>query len=296
MRKLITFFCFIILVSCQQEIEINIPPAPQQLVVEGYIEQGKNPVVIITKSQDYFDPIPVIDLNSITDSASLINVFSDIIVTDAQVEIISNQQAYPLQLQFNFETFPPITYTSSSLIGEENNTYKLNIYVGDDTITSSAHIPNLNPPDSIWFEFEENNDSLGYIKFRYSDPDTIGNCFRILAKREGVDNNFVPVLGPNRDDVIINGLSFDDYIYRGYGDDIEQEELDKENPYSFRLGDTITIKWLHMNREHFLFWYSVQNNNSGGPFQTPSSVNSNINRGLGIWGGQAANYITIIAE
>ena len=61
---LIVFFS-LLLVSCQEEITLDLPKAQGELVVEGYIEPGFPPYVILTKNQGYFDPIDISTYNSL---------------------------------------------------------------------------------------------------------------------------------------------------------------------------------------------------------------------------------------
>ncbi|HNO71102.1 MAG TPA: hypothetical protein PKO16_04945, partial [Bacteroidia bacterium] len=51
-----------ILPSCQKEIEVSIPFIEQKVVVDGRIEQGIPPYVILTKNMPYFGTT---DLNAI---------------------------------------------------------------------------------------------------------------------------------------------------------------------------------------------------------------------------------------
>jgi len=46
-----------LLVSCEQEITIDLPEYEPKLVVEGYIESGSYPFVTLSKSISYFEPI-----------------------------------------------------------------------------------------------------------------------------------------------------------------------------------------------------------------------------------------------
>ena len=51
------FLFLIIFISCQEEITLDLPQAVEKLVVEGTIENGFPPYVILSKNQGYFDPI-----------------------------------------------------------------------------------------------------------------------------------------------------------------------------------------------------------------------------------------------
>ncbi len=52
----------LVLISCEKEVEVDLPETEAKLVVEGTIEQGQPPIVILTRTQSYFAPT---DLNSI---------------------------------------------------------------------------------------------------------------------------------------------------------------------------------------------------------------------------------------
>src|SRR4051812_45119264 len=64
--RLLLLSCVLCLVStapsCTKTIDVTIPDSAQQVVVEGTIENGVPPVVILTKSQKFFGTI---DLNNL---------------------------------------------------------------------------------------------------------------------------------------------------------------------------------------------------------------------------------------
>ncbi|NBR13973.1 MAG: DUF4249 family protein, partial [Crocinitomicaceae bacterium] len=52
MKSFYLFFSILILVSCTKEVKIDIPGYQQQLVVEGRIESGGNPIVLLSLAQN----------------------------------------------------------------------------------------------------------------------------------------------------------------------------------------------------------------------------------------------------
>ena len=60
------------LISCREEISLELNSNEEKLVVEGHIEPGFPPYIILTKNQGYFDPI---------DS----NTYSNIFVSEADI-------------------------------------------------------------------------------------------------------------------------------------------------------------------------------------------------------------------
>ena len=45
-----------LLQSCTKEIEIDIPGYKEQLVIDGSIETGMPPIVLISRSKDIYSP------------------------------------------------------------------------------------------------------------------------------------------------------------------------------------------------------------------------------------------------
>ena len=72
MKNYYILFLFLGLLSCREEIFLELDAANEKLVVEGHIEPGFPPYLILSKNQGYFDPL---------DS----NTFSNIFVYEADV-------------------------------------------------------------------------------------------------------------------------------------------------------------------------------------------------------------------
>jgi len=68
-KYLFIFLCFF---SCQEEIFIEFPNEAQKIVVEGGIENGMPPYVLLSKNQGYFD-----EINS--------NTYNNLFINDAEV-------------------------------------------------------------------------------------------------------------------------------------------------------------------------------------------------------------------
>jgi hypothetical protein len=284
--KFIFFFLTsALLSSCERDITVELPEADQKIVVEGYIEPGEKAVVMLSKSAGFFDPV---------DSASLIsylilNAFvtvSDGILTDTLVATIDTNY------------YIPLVYKSQTLIGQVGKTYSLTVIAEGKTVTAVTTIPQLIPLDSVWYKVQEGRDSLGYAWAHLTDPDSIGNCYRWFAKRLGKDERFLPPPGSVFEDKFINGKSFDFAYNRGTEPNSDAEDDNNAARGFFKTGDTIVVKFCSIDRDHFEFWRKAdqQINSNGNPFGAPSPIPSNINGGLGIWGGYASTYDTIIAQ
>ncbi len=273
-----------LLSSCEKDITVDLPQPEDQYVVEGYIEPGQIPYVLISKTAAFF---------SAYDSASLLNS----LVKDAVVTISNGDTTYTLSspLTQGFFYFEP-TFT---LVGEVGKTYSLKIVTPDGTVLTSE--TTLLPPiplDSTWFKIQEGYDSLGYVWAHLKDPDTLGNCYRWFAKRLGKDEQYIAPLGSEFEDRFINGKSFDFAYNRGEEpNSISADDTNAEEGF-FKAGDTVVVKWCVITRDSYDFWRlsETQASNTGNPFGSITPVKSNINGGIGIWEGISPSYDTVVAK
>ena len=47
------------LIACEKEITVDLPRTDPKIVVEGTIETGRPPLVLLTRTQNYFDPTSI---------------------------------------------------------------------------------------------------------------------------------------------------------------------------------------------------------------------------------------------
>lgn len=275
----------LLLFSCEKNITVDLPVTEQKIVVEGYIETGEKAIVTLTKTSAFFAPV---------DSASL---FSYLIWGSSAIVTVSDgtisEQLSPV---IDTNQYIPLVYKSQTLTGQEGKTYTLTVVVDGKTLTAVTTIPHAVALDSVWYKEQEGRDSLGFAWAHLTDPDSLGNCYRWFAKRIGKDKRFLAPIGSVFEDKFINGKSFDFAYNRGSEPNTFDDEDENSRGY-FSLGDTIAIKFCTIDRTHFDFWRieEVQVSNNGNPFAAPAPIPTNINGGIGIWGGYAATYDTIIA-
>jgi hypothetical protein len=272
-----------IFASCEKEITVDLPHPQSQLVVEGYIEVGKNAFVYVSNSEAYFAPF---------DSASLLKTG----VKNAKV-IISNGTITDTLFQFSPDY--GYLYISLNIIGEVGKDYTLKIITEDGReVTSKTHIYPPIPLDSIWFKVQPDKDTLGYVWAHLTDPDTLGNVYRWFAKRLSKDVDFIAPLGSVFEDKFINAQSFDFAYNRGQvPNSIAEDDNNDEQGY-FKVGDTIVVKFCTVGIESFDFWRTAetQYSNNGNPFAATTNLKSNITGGIGIFEGYSATYDTVIAK
>ncbi|MBZ0204935.1 MAG: DUF4249 domain-containing protein [Flavobacteriales bacterium] len=316
MKLLPLLLLLLLLSSCEKDITVDLPQVPEQLVVEGIIEPGMPPFVILTRTQSFFSPT---DLNSI----------ASMFVGGATITVTTNGETWVLdQLCSNLldsaslaiaaeaTGLSPALLASANIciyttlnpahVGVINQTYRLDISAEGKTLSAVSTIPHSVPLDSVWFKLAQitaGDDSLGYAWARISDPDTMGNGYRWAAQRinhrsngQIKDPNYISPLGSTYNDKYINGLTFEFTEARGQQYFAGNPEDNNEEQGYFKVGDTIAVKAMSIGRKEYDFYSTYDTNvgSLGDLFSTPTNVKSNITGGLGIWAGRGVYLDTII--
>ena len=280
----------------------ELPEIEQTIVVEATVESGLPPRVILTNSQGYFEAL---------DST----ILSDIFIHDADVVLSDGVESFSLQeINFNGVYF----YTSLDLdaVGQFGKTYSLSIEVNGKNVYSTTTIPHPLFIDSLWFDKYVAYDSLGLIGARFSDPDTLGNCYRWFAQRinsytynypppfdnvKGTikDSRPLPPIGSSTDDKLFNGLSFDFIFPRGE-DGLSEGPDDNDIEAGFyKIGDTILVKSTTTTYPIYLYVRAMENAavSNGSIFSSPGNLPYNVQGdGIGIFYGYGVSYDTLICE
>lgn len=321
------YFISIILVSCQDEITLDLPQAENKLVVEATIEQGYPPYVILTKNQGYFDPINSGTFSNIfvTDVES-IKVFykddNDLVVESKDLELIPADlteaitgEPFPIYTVNDIGEFLVDTTTNNYNFSQAGRTYYLEIVWNNQLITSKTTIPNPTPLDCLWVEQSETaeKDFKCDIRALYSDPLEVQNNILIKSKRTQhyernedsclVENNEDPILKlvDAGSDILINGQSFETYFPRPSANGFPtgsynayHTKVCDEDTLEFKK-DIVLVKFCQIDEPSMKFWRGLvrQVGTNGNPFAEPMNLLSNINGGLGIFTGYGAVYYKV---
>ncbi|MCW5898819.1 MAG: DUF4249 domain-containing protein [Flavobacteriales bacterium] len=297
----------VLLQACEKEITVDLPITEPRVVVEGTIETGQPPIILLTRTQSYF---AATSISSIAESFireasvtiddgqtlhTLIRICSSMI-PDSLLDEAAAATGIDAQLLANADI---CIWTKPDLLGEEGRTYRLRVEADGKTMTSVTTIPHSVALDSLWFRLalqRPNDDTLGFLWARLTDPDTIGNGYRWLAKRLGKDNSFVPPFFSVFEDRYVNGLTFDFNFNRGSLPFSTAEDDENEERGFFKTGDTVAVKFVSIGQDEFRFYNSFQNNvaTQGDVFSNPANAVGNIEGGLGIWAGWGVRLDTVV--
>jgi hypothetical protein len=287
-RKLLNLLLFIICFSsCEKDITIKLDPTNTDLVVDASIDNGRFPVVVLTKSLDYFSVLdPSLLLSSYIHNARVM-MSNGGITAQLREESVKNDST---GLTSYFYTFSDST-SGPKFRGELNTKYHLEIQVGNTVYTASTTIPGLDKYiDSLWWvKAPKSADSLLVnLKARVVDPPGYGNYTRYYTSIN--DGPYYPGLNSVFDDQITDGTTYTVTVTRGVNRNLP---INQDDYSFFNKGDSVVVKLANIDKATYDFWRTMEFNyqSIGNPFSTPTSVISNISSGaLGYFGGYAAQY------
>lgn len=286
MKKSIPFLALaVLLISCEKEISIDLPPVEKKIVVDGGISVGEPAEVTLTWSAGYFDPL---------DSASI----SNYVITSATVTVSDGTTTDTLHLTIDPNRPVPLVFRGTTVLGQVGRTYLLTVVADGKTVTSTTTIPTPIPLDSVWFKPEIPGDSLGFAWAHLTDPVGLGNGYRWYTMRLHEDPTFMAPFGSTFDDNFVEGESFD-FAYSRPVDagSTAPEDNDFRRGY-FITGDTIVVKFCSIGQAEADFFrtYEIEVSNNGNPFASPGVIESNVEGGLGVFCGYSPTYDTIICQ
>lgn len=304
---LVTIMFSLLFSSCEKNIEITLPEAERKLVVEGNIEQDQPPFVMLTKTSGYFDPTDLAAIqNSFVHGATVtvsngtntvqLQELCTSQLPDSLKPLVAELIGVSLDAIVSFD-FCLYTTLDPLIFGEIGKTYALSIQAEGKSLSATTTIPTPIPMNRYWYKDQPGYSNFGYLWFELNDPPAIGNAYRIYTQRAGKDTRYIPVYGSVFDDGFFNGLTFEAFTFRGQEPNSNAPDDVAETAEYYEQGDTIYIKFCSIDQPHFQFLQSfeVAAFNNGNPFAAPATIKSNITGGLGIWGGYAATYDTLIA-
>jgi hypothetical protein len=290
MKVVFLIICAFAFTACEKDITIDLVSSEKILVVDASIENGRPPMVVLSRSLNYFAAItPAILASSFVHKAK-------ISITDGIKTHILAEDSIPAgngAFIYFYSNNPKDPTTA--ILGKLNTNYSLQIIEGNKTYTSTTTIPNTSRKlDSIWWEkapglFADSGYASMVIKV--TDKPGLGDYIRYFTKAN--NQPFYPGFNSVFDDNIIDGTTYNVPVSRGVDRTINQKPSDSY----FKMGDTATIKLCNIDKASYEFWrtFEYTARSIGNPFSSPTSVIGNISNGaLGYFGGYAVQYKSII--
>jgi hypothetical protein len=278
MRKSILFLLMIIVCSCNSDAFSDGIKLESKLAVEGWIEEGDIPQVILSST---------IPINDVVDSTNVL----DHVIRSAKITVSDGETSEVLRVKNDNDRIPPFIYFGSEMIGKAGKTYTLKVEFLNRVIQATTSIPKTVPIIGATYEKKDVADVTGYVHIKFDDPVSEKNYYQIATKVDKKEPIFVPAFYGNLDDKNFDSHLVSMQVNRG----ILLFPKTKFTPY-FTDGDLIFVKLRTMNKETFDFWNSWQNEivNSRNPiYPSNTSLKSNIKGGVGIWAGYGQSTVLV---
>ncbi|HUS03889.1 MAG TPA: DUF4249 family protein [Chitinophagaceae bacterium] len=289
MRFLGFLIIIFFLVSCEKNINFDLHDTPDVLVVDASIENSQPPIVVLTKSMDYFGKIsPDILANSFVHNAD-VRISNGILTHKLKEYFIDSTGGYKIWF-YSIDTTNLVT----AFTGQFNTAYSLKINADGKEYTATTTIPTLaKKPDTLWWKpapFAKDSNKVIVIT-KASDPPGLGNYIRYYTKKNS--GSFLAGESSVYDDQFVDGTTYELPVDPG----IDRNNKVKFDDNYFKRGDTVTIKLCNIDKVTYKFWSTMEFSygSIGNPFSSPNKVIGNISNGaLGAFCGYAAFYKTLI--
>lgn len=310
-RILISFFSItMLLVGCTKEVKIDIPGYEKKIVIDGRIETGMPPIVLISNTQDIYSPTTLDAFLNSFQSGAVVTV-SDGTNTVVLDEICSDNlppgtEAMAAALfgisEAELANYHLCAYSSfnPAIWGQVGKTYSLKVELNGETFTSTTQIVAPTPLDSVyWVQDPGANPGYGYSWATLTDPSGY-DAYMWEVKRINMVNGttkdpaFKGTFSPVIDDEFFNGQTFNFYYENPFTWDDETVES-KDKGY-YKQGDSVVIKFSKIDAAvyEFLEKKYMQLGTSGNPFASPTTIPSNIQGGaIGLWAGYSTSFDTL---
>lgn len=237
LQKHIWFVASLLLMSCEDIIDINLNDAAAQLVIVGEIHnQDGRQVISISKTVAFNNNTP----------------FDG--VSNALVEVVDEQGK-----TFTFAEQSPGVYIAENLWGRERESYNLRIQLDGKEYTASSRMPQAVQVDSVGTSVTNIfGEERKYVSIKYLDPIHEPNYYYYSMRVNDGPVQFVHVANDKFTDGKYVNERFTNF----------DEEL--------TTGDSVVLYMQCIDEAMFNFWSAVQANNPGAaaPANPPTNISN----------------------
>ncbi|MBR0334664.1 MAG: DUF4249 family protein [Bacteroidales bacterium] len=282
MKHIECIICMLLLMllsACQSPYTT---PLQEEIIVEGWIESGSGPVVILTKS------MILEEMQSQTEG--------DVLLPWAKVTVSDGIDSVVLTGGINHDYFPPYVYTTSHMKGEAGKTYWLRVEYGNRVATAKTTIPYPQALEGL--RVSKASDSLYQITASFMDNPLSKDYYLFQTRIFNKETRYYPAFLGLIDDELLKG----DAVYRHQvqpGIHFMTAGVDNYRPY-YKEGDSVLIKFSKIDEQSYRVQQSINEIvafSSNPAFVTDLDLYSNIDGGSGFWCGYGVTqYRVVIAD
>lgn len=302
-------FAFIfIAIGCEEDVTVDLPKGDEHLVIESHIENGAPPYAILTRDQAYFTQINQETLNDLfirnvdtfwmtdyQDTMALQKINPRDLPPDLENEFLDAFRVGESEFRRGLDLviYLPDFSSGNVIRGSEGGEYKLYVKTPNHEASATTTITERAKLDSVYYKPDGPENKYAQVFIKVDDPKGKPSFYRYLTKRNS-EPFYAPLSGSVATDEAVDGTVFNFPINRAYprtGTTPSNETFGL-----FKKGDTVVVKFCALDREHYKFWSTLEEDlrNQGNPFGSPTIIQNNINGGLGIFGGYSCDYDTVV--
>ena len=268
-KILILSILLTLLISCDP---VETPQLDDQITVEGWIDEGGHPIVMLTKA--------ILVDHTARDVSNL----SDYIVKWAKVTISDGEHSEILTGKYNPRYYPPYIYTTSNIVGKAGKTYSLLVEYKNYTITALTTIPHHVDIDTAFAVPSTDSTDFG-IKIIFNDNPSTHDYYKTFSNCDSTSNMYLSTIMQTIDDSYFSKREIENIVYRG-------RYLDKEYKHGFSRGEIVMVKLCHIDSISYAIWKDYENSLSFSRnpiLRYNNNITTNITGGLGYWCGYGAS-------
>lgn len=269
MKRLLPILAFVLLLSaCETEV---LPSDPSALVIDGWIDSGSAPVVMVTTTVEA------------TSEKKHISSLSSHVIKTARVTIVSEGDTVLLHGHRDDRYTPPFIYTTEHMRGVPGRSYALKVVHGSHVATAQTRIPEPEPLDGLTAKQE--SDTLTSLTATFMSRQN--SYYKFFTRIEGVDSAFCPSMLAVAEG---NGNRITLPVLRGW------HLLTKFRQPLFHPGERVHVKFCTMESALYDYWCTYDDVSSLARnilFPAKENAKGNVKGGYGCWAGYGVQEYVI---
>lgn len=276
-RTIPIFFTICCLLSCAPKHEEECP-----IVVEGWIENGRPPVVMLHQA---------IGMNEGWESIE--ECMSQKLIVWGKVSLSSLDTTVVLTGQLDQNYLLNYRYSTPYMFGQSGREYDIEVEARGQKVRAHTSVPSVVPLDSV--EVKVDKEPYVNVTAYWTDPDSENDYYvlfyRFKGQMEYVVCGFGKISDASAEQKVLSVS-----VYRSPSSLIDT----KNEMIWFKRDDTVTLKIAHVDQAGYEFWQSFQNAiSSRVPVfnSTPQDgLKSNVIGGFGYWCGMGSSEYRLYLE
>ncbi|WP_160164125.1 DUF4249 domain-containing protein [Nafulsella turpanensis] len=246
----------------KQDVELDLPAAEQQLIVECYLEPGGQYKALVTKSLSFFESTQLEGVDT------------------AQIVISSGDKEIKLQNLRHADTLNKKVYNywhPKEVKYEEGKEYQISISFDNEIkVSGKTRFLPIAPILKVYPELRTDTTAALFVEIE--DNPREENYYRVVIKSPN------PQIPPTYDKV--------------WADDNSNRKFTVKTPVIFKMGWKVAVNVYHIDKKYYNFLKSSQQARDANynPFMQPATIESTLDGATGVFTAISLSSDTVVIE